>query len=142
MQLSLDFSAPLAQPPICAPSVKQRQGATSYAAGLLAEEAVEQDLVEAGHRVLDRRARMSAGEIDLISQDNGTIVFTEIKQRRTLDEAAHALSAKQIHRIGQAALEWLSSHDLDHFDIRFDAALVDRQGRREIRANALDFSPH
>jgi len=141
MQMSFDFSPrPDAIVPACV--TKSKQGATAYAAGLLAEEACEQELVHQGQKILARRARMPSGELDLVTQDGDTVVFVEIKKRRSLEEAAYAISPRQVARIGDAALEWLQANALSHSDIRFDAALMDRYGNSKILKNALDFSVH
>lgn len=51
--------------------------------GILGEDAVCARLEEKGHRILERNFRKSFGEIDIISQIDKYIVFTEVKTRHT-----------------------------------------------------------
>ena len=51
--------------------------------GRLGEDAICAELEKKGHRILERNFRKSFGEIDIISQLDGTIVFTEVKTRKT-----------------------------------------------------------
>lgn len=106
--------------------------------GLAAEEAIERLYLARGGRVLDRRVRIGGGEIDLIVALGGTIVFVEVKSRRTRDAAAHALGPAQAARLHAAAEAWLAAQgDGTDRDCRFDLALVDGQGAPEIVENAL-----
>ena len=107
--------------------------------GLAAEE-----IAERGYRALDceilaHRWRGTAGEIDLIADTGHTIVFAEVKARKSIAEAAHAISPRQQSRMANTALEYLERHGLGGREMRFDAVLVDRQGRSEIRENAIVF---
>ena len=49
--------------------------------GILGEAAVCSRLAENGHRIIERNFRKSFGEIDIISQIDNIIVFTEVKTR-------------------------------------------------------------
>ena len=47
------------------------------------EEVACKELERRGHVILARRYRTRFGEIDIVSQNAGTVVFTEVKARRT-----------------------------------------------------------
>ena len=49
--------------------------------GLLGEWKAARYLKKQGMRILKRRYRTAHGEIDLIAQDGGTVVFVEVKTR-------------------------------------------------------------
>lgn len=51
-----------------------------------------------------------AGEIDLIMRKGNTIVFVEVKKRKTFDEAADALSVKQRMRIVKGSQAFLRDY--------------------------------
>jgi len=77
------------------------------------------------HRVLARRYKTPAGEIDLIVRRGRTIVFVEVKHRPTADEALDAIGPTSRRRIARAAELWLAAHpDAAGFDLRFDLAIV------------------
>ncbi len=111
---------------------------TRYHAGLEAERAVARAYLRKGYRFGAHRFRGSAGEIDLIMQENDRTIFIEVKKSKTHAQAAEALSDAQIGRIQCAALEYIGQTEgrLDG-DMRFDVALVDAAGRVEILENAL-----
>ena len=50
--------------------------------GRLGEDAAAEELVRRGHRIIERNYRKPCGEIDIISEINGFIVFTEVKTRK------------------------------------------------------------
>ncbi len=77
------------------------------------------------HRVLARRYKTPAGEIDLIVRRGRTIVFVEVKHRPTSEEALDAIGPVSRKRIACAAELWLAAHpDAAGFDLRFDLAIV------------------
>lgn len=67
----------------------------------------------------------TAGEIDFIARRAKTIVFVEIKQRQTLDEAALSISPRQQQRIIRGARCFIKNHpEFIKFDLRFDVILI------------------
>lgn len=86
------------------------------------EKLAEEFLVGSGMTVVERRHRTRRGEIDLVCRDGGTLVFVEVKTRRS-DRAGAPFesitSAKQ-RRLTRLALTYLKQHDLLDFPARFD----------------------
>ncbi len=52
------------------------------ALGLYGEDVAARHVASRGYRILDRRWRASRGELDLVAEDRGEIVFIEVKTRR------------------------------------------------------------
>jgi putative endonuclease len=78
-----------------------------------------------GYRILSRRYKTPAGEIDLIARRGRTIVFVEVKQRPDDAAALDAITAAARKRIARAADLWLSRHPAAvGFDRRFDVILA------------------
>lgn len=77
-----------------------------------------------GYRVLSERYKTKVGEIDLIAKRGTTLVFVEVKARKSVDDAAHAISYKQRKRIERAAEQWIKSHRYLYSAIRFDMIAV------------------
>jgi putative endonuclease len=78
-----------------------------------------------GFRILARRWRIHAGEIDLIARRGGVVAFVEVKARADLAGAAESLGARQRRRIARAAAAFLQKRpDLQGLDQRFDVVLV------------------
>lgn len=78
------------------------------------------------YRIVGRRIRTAAGEIDLIVRSpDGMMCFVEVKARARYDRAAEAISAYQRARIVRAAMLYLGTHPgLRHKGVRFDAILI------------------
>ncbi len=79
-----------------------------------------------GYEVLDRNWRSPTGELDLVVRRGPTIVFSEVKARRTADfgPAAAAVTVAKQRRIRQLAVEWLRAHELHADSIRFDVVAI------------------
>lgn len=98
-----------------------------------------------GHKILASDYRSVSGEVDIISLDGTTLVFTEVKTSRGAvgETPAGRLTAAQQLRIGQSAREFLATEAPAHSECRFDVIEVLLQGRTpRIRhvPNAFDLS--
>lgn len=104
-------------------SCAKRQAAETQ--GRTAEASVAAIWQAQGFRILARRLRTQSGEIDLIVADPATLVFVEVKSRKTFTDAAYAVLPRQQSRLLQAADSALASHEeWSRPNIRFDVALV------------------
>ncbi len=95
-------------------------------------------LMAKGYRIVGRRVKTPAGEVDIIAVRAKRLAFIEVKRRRTREDAEAAITKKQASRIRRAANLWLARHPRYHehefgFDIVF---LVPRHWPRHI-ANGL-----
>ena len=78
-----------------------------------------------GYRVLARRYRTPAGEIDLIVRRGRVIVFVEVKHRPSEDAALGAVTPAARRRIARAAGLWLGAHPAAAgLDQRFDLVIA------------------
>lgn len=78
-----------------------------------------------GYSLLERRYRTREGEIDLILKRRKTLVFLEVKTRKTLEEAHACLKPSQCHAIRKAAQRYLSRHQhFSSYTLRFDVFLL------------------
>jgi putative endonuclease len=79
-----------------------------------------------GYRILGRRVRTPAGEIDLIARAPGGIVcFIEVKAREHAQDAIESLRPRQRHRIARAASLYLAARPgLAAKGLRFDTVTV------------------
>ncbi|PZQ46965.1 MAG: hypothetical protein DI556_18415 [Rhodovulum sulfidophilum] len=113
------------------------KGRVAGLAGRAAEEIAERLYLALGGRVLARRWRCAAGEIDLIVALGSETVFVEVKARRGRAAAAEALRPAQAARLAQAAELYLAT--MGAGPCRFDVVLVDGSGHAERIENALSF---
>jgi len=79
------------------------------------------------YRILARRYKTPLGEIDLIAERWGTIVFVEVKARARADSLLATFESINRGRIVRAADYWLSRHPgLAGRDRRFDVIFLAR----------------
>ncbi|MBF0627523.1 MAG: YraN family protein [Magnetococcales bacterium] len=103
----------------------------SKAFGLLAEGMAARTLTRLGYRILARNVRLPGGELDLVAKQGETLVFCEIKARRTPLTGApgEAIDARKQARLTRLAIAYLRAHpELANCDCRFDAVLLWREG--------------
>jgi putative endonuclease len=94
-------------------------------AGARAEDVCAGMLRAAGLRVLERNWRCRLGEIDLIAEEGGVLVFAEVRMRRAwaFGGAGESVTAGKRARIMAAARLYLSRRR--ETQCRFDVFLVD-----------------
>jgi len=79
-----------------------------------------------GYRILERNLRVGRAEIDIVAEWGQTLVFCEVRARRT-GHGVHPLETidpAKIARLRSAALAWVISNELRRRPLRFDAAGV------------------
>ncbi len=95
----------------------------TYETGVEGEARAEEYLrKQYGMICLEHRHRNRAGEIDLILEDHGTIVFAEVKTRQSGEAGNGLLSVNTTKqkRIARAATLFLLQHHWMNRAIRFD----------------------
>ena len=95
------------------------------ASGARAEDLCAEVLRAAGLRVIERNWRCRHGEIDLIAEERGTLVFAEVRMRGpgTFGGAAESVTAAKRARLIAAARLYLMRRP--NAICRFDVFLVD-----------------
>lgn len=83
-----------------------------------------------GYRVVDRNWRCRNGELDLVLERPGELVFCEVKTRSSprFGAPVEAVNFAKARRIRRLATRWLSEHPGRWRRLRFDVAAV--VGRR------------
>ncbi|WP_254216340.1 YraN family protein [Tabrizicola sp. TH137] len=109
----------------------------AFQAGWAAEDQVARHYDRQGETVCARRWRGQAGEIDLVARDGERVIFIEVKQSRSHDEAAGHLGPRQMQRIWNAAAEFLAGEPRGQLtEVRLDLALVDGRGEVKVIRDA------
>jgi putative endonuclease len=103
------------------------------ALGQRGEDLVADWYETAGYRILDRNWRTRDGELDLVVSQGRTVVFCEVKTRRSTRFGApvEAVTATKQRRIRTLALQWLAAQSRRGDELRFDVAsvLFPREGK-------------
>jgi len=95
--------------------------------GLWGEEQAERLLRSKGYRILGRRVRLSArDEIDIVARDDETLVFVEVKTRRTEDfgRPLAAVDREKRRSLSRAAVRYLQRLKYPDVCFRFDVVEV------------------
>ena len=103
--------------------------------GRAGEEAAARHLERLGFDVLERNYRTRWGELDLIAYDGRTLVFCEVKTRRTRGgQPLDAVGARKQRRVRHVAMRWLTerSDRPRSPELRFDAIGVTLNGHGQL----------
>jgi putative endonuclease len=94
--------------------------------GQRGEAAAARYLRRRGYRVLARSHRFGPGELDLVMLDRETIVFVEVKTRRShgAGHPAEAVDDDKQRRLTRLAVTFLKRHRLLERPARFDVVAV------------------
>ena len=110
----------------------------AYRSGRVAETLAALLFRLKGHRIVARRYATPVGEIDLVALKGRRLAFIEVKRRKTADDAAWTVTAKQRRPIVRAARYWLASHPgFAGHDIAFDVVLAAPWSFPRVIANAF-----
>lgn len=94
--------------------------------GTLGEQAACVALTDQGYRLLHRNYRVRGGELDIVCERNGTVVFCEVKTRTSnqfgLPEEAVTIAKRR--RLRRLALEYLQREGQRARALRFDVISV------------------
>ena len=102
----------------------------TYETGILGEIAAETYLCgKCGMVCLERRYRTKSAEIDLIMQDQDTLVFVEVKTRSKgkPGDGLQTVNAAKQKRISRGAMLYLMKHHKLNQSVRFDVVEVNRE---------------
>jgi putative endonuclease len=85
-----------------------------------------------GYHILERNFRCRGGEVDLIALDGATLVFIEVKLRRSLARGApvEAVTAVKEARVRRAAQVYLAFCGRVFSRIRFDVIAITKRGKQ------------
>jgi putative endonuclease len=95
------------------------------------ERASASYLAGRGYHILERNFRCRGGEVDLIALDGATVVFVEVKMRRSLARGApiEAVTPIKQSRVRKAAQVYLSYCGQVFTRVRFDVICVMKSGK-------------
>ena len=94
--------------------------------GKIGEDIASIYLQDLGYEILERNFRFKRVELDIVAQSGSTLVFCEVKTRRSLSHGipSDAITPLKLQHIRTAALHWLGNNKPRHQGIRFDAISV------------------
>lgn len=98
-----------------------------------------------GYKILEQNYRNKIGEIDIIAKEKKTLVFVEVKARKThvFGNPKWAVTPKKQRKISMVALYYLKATRQTHVKARFDVislSLTKDNPQIEIIKNAFELS--
>lgn len=95
--------------------------------GFHGENIAQRYLEALGFSIVSRNFRSRVGEIDLVAKDGDTIVFVEVKTRRSrrFGKAVEQVTRGKQRRIMKAAGEYLRRYGAPGSYVRFDVLAID-----------------
>ena len=94
--------------------------------GRISEEHAARYLTSKGYRLRERNYRAQAGEVDIIAEHDGSLVFIEVKARSSDEHGApiEAVTTWKQRRIVSVANSYIRSHERRERAMRFDVVEV------------------
>jgi putative endonuclease len=108
----------------------------SKAKGNAGEAAAAEFLKQNGFSILQRNYRYDRGEIDIVADDYGTIVFVEVKSRKplSLETPEESITPQKEEFLKRTAEGYLIEHRQEEHPSRFDLIAIEwEKGKRIIR---------
>jgi putative endonuclease len=111
--------------------------------GKMGEELAVAELARRGYAITAQRYRTPCGEIDIVAEHHGVLVFVEVKARANAEfgTAAEAVTAWKQRRLTRMARDYLTRQQIVDRPCRFDvvAIMLDApQPVIEVYENAFD----
>jgi putative endonuclease len=99
------------------------------------EERAEKTLKKEGYTILEKNFRTRFGEIDIIAEEKGCLVFVEVKKRNTptFGDPFHAINRRKRQHLIKSALFYMKSHNEFDRSVRFDVVGIDGDRIKIIR---------
>ncbi|HGJ64241.1 TPA: YraN family protein [bacterium] len=90
------------------------------------EDIASDFLTKKGYEVIQRNYRCRFGEIDIIAEHDGTIIFVEVKTRHTASFGMpqEAITASKIRKISKTAVLYVQERALIDHACRFDVIAI------------------
>jgi putative endonuclease len=94
--------------------------------GKIGESLAVKKLISSGYSILEKNFRAKPGEVDIIAKDKDSIVFVEVKSRKTkrYGNAKYSITSTKQRKISMAALAYLKQKKMMNKKARFDVVII------------------
>ena len=114
--------------------------------GRRGEELAAEHLRKAGYKIVERNVRSRYGEIDIVADDHGCLVFVEVRTMKS--QAMHpeeSVSRMKKRRMADLGLRYLQGHGRESAEWRLDVIAIEltddgQVARFEHYQNAVEWS--
>lgn len=122
------------------------KGRQNAGVGRRGEDLAAAFLEKSGFAIIERNFHCKGGEVDIVAREGKTLVFVEVKSRKTLTYGLPQLAVTPFkqRQISKAALTWLARNHKHDSPARFDviAILLNNNYHHQIEhiKNAFDLA--
>ena len=125
--------------------VRNMRGSERIRTGKKGEDIAVDYLDRVGYQILNRNYRCLFGEVDIVAMDGDTVVFIEVKSRRSerFGDPQMAVGLEKQKKLSRIALKYLDDRRLYPCNARFDVVavkLLPAGNQVEIIRNAFDLA--
>lgn len=112
--------------------------ATRSEVGAHGEALAARHLAARGYAVRDRNWRHGRGELDIVAERDGAVVFVEVRSRRSdaFGAPEETLTSAKRAKLIETAQAYLAAHGLEHAAWRIDVIAIELDAR--LRATRLE----
>ncbi len=99
--------------------------------GKRGEREAEKYLKKKGYKIIARNFRVKGGELDIVAEKDGEIVFVEVRTRKSGEfmDPVYSIGPRKRERLRRAAQVFLVSRGLDLLPCRFDVITLVGEGK-------------
>ena len=122
----------------------EQSGDPRHSLGRRGEKIARRHLESLGYEALEVNFRSKIGEIDLVAEDKGTLVFVEVRTKlgRAFGSAAESVNFRKRSKLITVAQTYLAKQGTENRDWRIDVVAVEVDGQDiaavEVLKNAVE----
>ena len=107
--------------------------------GLDSEGFASEFLKKKGYRILERNYRTHRGEMDIVAEDAGDLVFVEVKARRgdQFGGPHAAVEWRKQQQLIRVAVHYMARHRIHNRNCRFDLVLISEDSLQDRKIDLL-----
>lgn len=117
-----DAARPPVAGPLVAPGRRRVRQMSTRELGRAGEDLAAAHLTARGWQLVERNLQLRHGELDIVALDHATLVFVEVKTRRSFVTGVPqaAVTPEKLRRLRRLAGEYLMEYSTPHRDVRID----------------------
>jgi len=105
--------------------------------GQIGEELAVEYYEKNGYEILDTNYTIPGGELDVIAQKNGEIVFVEVKVVDQIDDLMWYIKPQKLKFLEKTIQDYMYKKNLE-FDVRLDVAFVKNNSILDVFENVTN----
>lgn len=119
-------AGPPQQGPVAPPPPRRVRDMSTGELGRAGEDLAAAHLSACGWQIVERNLRLRQGELDVVALAHTTLVFVEVKTRRSFVTGVPqaAVTPTKLRRLRRLAGEYLMERSTPHRDVRIDVVAV------------------